>query len=185
MLNNLPKRISSERLTLRIPAPLLDRIKKESDKKDLPINALINRALVKVFLREGQINVLPCISISHILFEKIISGLDNPSIEKAAKHGPNVLRKYYALQNQSLTLETVITDYFSLLSKYCGWFIFHHEKNADEYRLIFETQISSKWAEFLFYYLKSILEETKACIVSESHDNNLIIFEVTKKKKLE
>ncbi len=183
MLNYVPKRITTERLTLRIPTPLLVSLKKESDKKDLPINALINRALEKVFLREGQINVLPRISISQILFEKIISELDNISIERAAKHGPNVLRKYFALQNQRLTLDNVITDYLTLLSKYCGWFTFYHEKTTEKYRLIFETQMAPKWSQFLFYYIKSILEETKVCIVNESHDNNLIIFEVTQKKK--
>jgi hypothetical protein len=183
MLNNLSKRITTERLTLRIPSPLLDSLKKESEEKDIPINALINRTLERVFLRECQLNVLPRISISQMLFEKIILEINNPSIEKAAKNGPRVLRKYFTLQNQSLTLENVISDYFSLLSKYCGWFIFHHEKNDDRYRLVFETQISPKWAEFLFYYIKSILEETKVCIVSESHDDNIIIFEVIKLKK--
>jgi hypothetical protein len=180
----MSKRITTERLTLRIPSHLLDIIKKESDKKDLPVNALINRVLVKSFLYEDQINVLPRISISHILFGKIIEELDDNSIEKISKMGPDILRKYFTIQNQSLTLENVINNYLSSLGKYCGWFTFNSERISDKYRLVFETSINSKWSQFLFYYIKSILNELPVSIVNESSDDNVIVFEILNGKHL-
>jgi hypothetical protein len=183
MLDYTSKRITTERLTLRIPSHLFASIKKESDKKDLPVNALINRVLEKAFLYEGQLNVLPRISISHILFGKIIEELDDSSIEKTAKIGSDIVKKYFTLQNQTLTLDNVITNYFSLLSKYCGWFTFHSERISNKYRLVFEASIGSKWSQFLFNYLKSILSMIGASIVNESRDDNVIVFEVLKKEK--
>jgi hypothetical protein len=180
----MPKRITTERVTLRIPTHLLDRIKKESDKKDLPVNALINRTLVKSFLYENQLNALPRIWISNILFEKIIEELDDNSIEKTAKIGFDIIKKIFTIQNQSLTLDNVITSYFSLLSKYCGWFTFNNEKISNKYRLVFETHIGKKWSQFLFYYIKSILNELTVSIVNESSDENVIVFEVLKDKHL-
>jgi hypothetical protein len=179
----MSKRITTERLTLRIPSHLLDRIKKESDKKDLPVNALINRVLVKSFLYEDQINVLPRISISHILFGKIIEELDDSSIEKTSILGSDIVKKYFTIQNQILTLENIITNYFSLLSKYCGWFTFNSERISDKYRLVFEASIGSKWSQFLFKYIKSILSMIEVSIVNESHEDNVIVFEVLKKEK--
>jgi hypothetical protein len=179
----MSKRITTERLTLRIPSHLLDSIKKESDKKDLPVNALINRALVKAFLHEGQMNVLPRIWISHILFGKIIEELNDSSIEKTAKIGSDIVKKYFTIQNHTLTLDNVITDYFSLLSKYCGWFTFNSERISDKYRLVFEASIGSKWSQFLYNYIKSILNTIEVSIVNESHDDNVLVFEVLKKEK--
>jgi hypothetical protein len=180
----MSKRNTTERLTLRLPSYLLDNIKKESNKRDLPVNALINRVLVKSFLHESQMNVLPRIWISHILFGKIIEELDDNSIEKISKMGPDILRKYFTIQNQSLTLENVINNYLSSLGKYCGWFTFNSERISDKYRLVFETSINSKWSQFLFYYIKSILNELPVSIVNESSDDNVIVFEILNGKHL-
>jgi hypothetical protein len=179
----MSKRITTERLTLRIPSHLLNSIKKESDKKDLPVNALINRALVKAFLYEGQMNVLPRIWISHILFGKIIEEIDDNSIEKIAEIGSDIVKKYFTIQNQTLTLDNVITNYFSLLSKYCNWFTFNSERISNKYRLVFEAHINSKWSLFLFHYIKSILSMIEVSIVNESRDDNVLVFEVLKKEK--
>jgi hypothetical protein len=128
-------------------------------------------------------NVLPRIWISHILFGKIIEELDDSSIEKIAKIGSDIIKKYFTIQNQSLTLDNVITNYFSLLSKYCGWFTFTSERISEKYRLVFETPIGSKWPQFLFIYIKSILNSIEVSIENESREDNVLVFEVLKKEK--
>jgi len=183
MLDYAQKRITTQRLTIRLPTPLLDRLKKESDKKDLPVNALINRALVKVILREEQINTLPNILIPNILFEKVIDELDNNSLEKMANMGPNIVKKFFMIQNQRLTLENVISNYFSVLSKYCGWFTFHHEKLVDKYRLVFESSLGLKWSRFLFNYIRNILNVTESSNINGYFDDDVIVFEIAKTQK--
>lgn len=181
MVESQNKRILNERITLRIPSPLLNTLKKEADKKDLPVNAIVNKILTKSFFQEGRINVLPSISMSQILFKKIIDELDQHTIEETARIGSNIIKKYFALQNQQITLDNVISDYFMVLSKYCGWFTFHYEKIGERHRLVFESQFDSKWAQFLFHYIKSILIITKTFIEKESIYDNIVIFEVSKK----
>lgn len=181
MIETHNKRILNERLTLRIPSPLLNTLKKEADEKDLPVNALINRILTKSSLQDGKVNVMPSISMSQMLFEKIVNELDGPALEKAAKIGSNVIKKFFTLQNQKMTLDNIISDYFVVLSKYCGWFSFHNEKIGEKYRLVFESHFDSKWAQFLFHYVKSILVLVKVFIEKESIDDNIVVFEISKK----
>lgn len=183
MLDYAQKRNTTERLTVRIPTTLLDRLKKESDKKDLPINALINRALVKVFLSEDQINTLPNILITHILFEKMIQEIDDDSLEKLAKMGSNIVKKFFMIQNQSLTLDNLISNYFSVLSKYCGWFAFHNEKKSNKYRLVFESSLGLKWSRFLFNYIRDVLNTIEDYNMDAYYDDNVLVFEVSKISK--
>lgn len=172
--------MSTDRITLRLPRNLLNVLRKESEERDLPLNALINRILDKSVLKEGRINVLPTISVSNMLFEKILEKLDKVTIDEVSKIGPTVTRKYFTLLNQDYTIDNLITDYFMILSKYCGWYKFHHEKINNVYRLVFETPLGSKWTKFLASYVKAILLSFRVHIDEESIEDNIIIFEFRK-----
>ena len=175
----MPQGTQNERMTIRLQKTLVDSLKKQAEEQDLPINSIISRILIQHF-SEKRVDVLPSISVSHILFENMLRGIDDPKLEKIATSGKLITKKYFDLINENHEFENVVKNYFTILGKYCGWFIFHQEKNGSVHKLIFESELGDNWSRFLRTYIKSILEKCKVKIISESCENDVIIFEVIK-----
>jgi hypothetical protein len=128
-----------ERITLRLPQNLMKILKKESDERTLPINALIMRILHKNLIQEAKFKALPAVSIPSHMFVKLIDKLDASVIEELSKSGPKMVKKYFAVVNQDYTIENIVSEYFNMLAKHYGWFTYHFDKTDRKYRLVFES----------------------------------------------
>ncbi len=165
-----------ERITLRLPQNLVKILKKESDERTLPINALITRLLHKNLIQEAKFNALPVVSIPSHLFIKIIDELDVDAIEELSKSGSKMIKKYFTLVNQDCTTENIISEYFTMLAKRYGWFVYRFDKTDRRCRLVFDTHLGAKWTKFVHGQIKTILNTMKVQIEQESIDDNIIVF---------
>lgn len=172
---------STNRITLRLPNSVLNALKKEAEKRDLPLNALVTKMLNKTVSFDMQLDTMPTIIISHVLFSKMIDKIDKASMEEIAREGPNVIKKLFTILGLRYELNEIIDNYFVMLGKYCGWYKFSSNINNARYRLIFETQLGSSWTKFLVAYIKNILESLKIHIDNESMNDNVILFEFVKR----
>jgi len=66
----------TNRITLRLPESILKKLRKESDEKILPLNAIINRILTKHVMFDMRINKLSGITTPQDLLSNIIDKLD-------------------------------------------------------------------------------------------------------------
>lgn len=171
------KRTSAHRITLRMPNSIFTEIRKEAELKDLPVNAVINKLLSKNTSYDIKFNVIPTITMSHVLFSKIVEEIDEQTIEKIASEGPDVVKKLFTLLGIPYTLHEVIESYFVTFGKYCGWYKFTYQVKNSQYRLVFETSLGTSWTKFLFLYVKNILGSLGAHIVNSSIHDNIILFE--------
>lgn len=80
---------STNRITLRLPKNTLEELKKEADEKDLPLSSLVIRILNKNVSFDRQFGSIKTILLSEVMFEEILDNMDQATIEKVAKMGPN------------------------------------------------------------------------------------------------
>ena len=172
----------ADRITLRLPIRVSNTLKKEADRRDLPLNALITKILYKNVSFDMQINALPSVTISNFLFSRMIDTMSGADLEEIAKDGPDAIRKLFAIQGIEYKLDEIIENHFVMMSKYCGWFSFTNNVKNDRYRLIFETQLGSKWMQFLLSYVTNILESLKIHIDDKSIHENVLVFNFTKRQ---
>jgi hypothetical protein len=172
---------STNRITLRLPNSVLNALKKEAEKKDLPLNALVTKMLNKIVSFDMQLDAMPTILMSHILFTKIIDEIDESSMEEIAREGPNIVKNLFMILGLGYELDNVINNYLVTLGKYCGWYKFNSEITRNHYRLVFEIKLGSKWAKFVTAYMRNILESLKIHIDNESVNHNVIVFEFVKR----
>ncbi len=172
---------STNRITLRLPNNILNALKKEAEKKDLPLNALVTRMLTKIVSFDMQLDAMPTIIMSHALFTKMIDKIDEASMEEITKEGPNIIKNLFTILGLRYELDNVINNYLITLGKYCGWYKFSPEITRNNYRLVFEIQLGSKWIKFAAAYVKNILESLKIHIDNESINHNVIVFEFVKR----
>ena len=172
---------STNRITLRLPKDTLEALKKEADKKDLPISSIAVRILNKSVSYDMHFKSMPTLIIPQVLFAEIIENMDQGSIEKVAKMGPTIVKRLCTLSHWKYDVDSVIDNYFTTLGKYYGWFQFHHKSDHGKYRLVFETRMSKKWTKFLSIYLRSILDSMKIHIDEQSIEDDLMIFEFMKR----
>lgn len=172
---------STNRVTLRLPKDTLEALKKEADKKDLPISSIAVRTLVKSVSYDRHLKSLPTLTVPQVLFTEIIENMDQIAIEKIAKMGPTLVKRLCTLSHWKYDIDSVIDNYFTILGKYYGWFQFHHESDHGKYRLVFETGMGKKWTKFLSIYLRLILESLKIHIDDQSIEDDLLIFEFVKR----
>jgi len=171
---------STNRVTLRLPNEVLNVLKKEAQRKDLPLNALVTKFLYKIVSFDMNIQAMPTIMIHEFLFSKMFDDLNESKLEKIASEGPRIVKKMFAVLGLRYDLDQVISNYFETTGKYCRWYTFKHEVHHNHYRLVFETQLGPKWAKFVKTYVKSILESFVITIDDESVNDNIIVFEVTR-----
>ncbi len=168
---------STNRMTLRLPNHILKKLKKEAEKKDLPLNAVITKILSKNTNYEMEFNAIPSITMSHNLFLKMIDKIDEENLEKISVDGPDVIKKLFTIIGVDYNLDNITEKYFIILAKYCGWFKFTHTIDGNHYRFVFETSFGSKWTKFLLSYVKNILHSLKIHLDNESIHDNVILFE--------
>jgi hypothetical protein len=172
----------AKRITLRLPNRVSSTLKKEAERRDLPLNALITKILFKNVSFDMQINSLPSVTMSDFLFSRMIDKLSTKDLEEIAKEGPDAIRKLFAIQGIEYKLDEIIENHFVMMSKYCGWFSFTNNSKNDKYRLIFETQLGSKWMQFLSLYVTNILESLKIHIDNKSIHENVLVFNFIKRQ---
>ena len=172
---------STNRITLRLPNSVLNILKKEAEKKDLPLNALLTKMLTKIVSFDMQLDVMPTIIMSHALFTKMIDEIDEPSMEEISREGPNIIKNLFTILGLRYELDNVINNYLVTLGKYCGWYKLNPEITHNNYRLVFEIQLGSKWTKFVAEYVKNILKSLKIHIDNESINHNVVVFEFVKR----
>lgn len=169
---------ATNRITLRLPTNILEVLKGEAGRKDIPLNALVTKILTKNIAFDTSINLIPNITIPHFLFAKIIDSLGEQSFEELAKEGPSLVKKLFVIQGIRYELKEVIDNYFLLVGKHCGWYKFTYDAKSPYYRLVFETQSTQQWTKFLSAYVKFILESLRVNIENHSLTDNVIVFEI-------
>lgn len=174
------KKISTNRLTLRLQSDLFETLKINANKKDLTINAMITNVLYKN-LAYDTIDVLPNMVISQDLFALMISKIKESDVTDIAKDGPKVVQKLFDILGLPYEIDHVIYNYFVLLSKYCKWFEFTYKITSDKYRLVFCTGTNARWSIFVQNYIRAIIESLKIIIKNESHHAGIIVFEFSHK----
>ena len=167
----------TNRITLRLPNHILEILKKEADQKDLTLNALVTKILNKNIAFEMHVNAVSSITMTHDLFMKMIEKMDESEIVEIAKEGPKVIKKLFKILGLEYDLDHIIYSYFTIVSKYCGWYEFIHKVKHDRYRLVFNVVPESKWTRFVQVYVKTILESLKIRIDEESVNDTVIVFE--------
>jgi len=168
------------RITVRVSNKVLQELKKESDKSVLPLSSTINRILCNYVIFDIKKNTIPIITTSQILLSKLFKHLDHSEKVELAEQGPKTVMKLFAMLNLEFTLPCVIENYFTMVGRYCGWYIFNYYLKNDHYRLVFKTDIGKEWTKFLSLYLKNILKSLKIRIEKEIIDDSVIVFEFTK-----
>lgn len=168
---------STNRITLRLPNNILEKLKKEAERKDIPLNSVITKILSKNIMYDMEFNSIPTITMSNVLFSKIMDSVDDTTLEKIAEEGPDVIKKLFTIIGAEYNLDSIIEKYFVTFSKYCGWFKFTYEPNDSYYRFVFETQLGKKWTKFLSLYIRNILESLKIHVDNESVHDNVILFQ--------
>jgi len=171
------KNNESKRLTLRLPENVLEVLKNESDKKLLPLNAIISRILSNYINFDIKKDILPTITMSQALLYKMIKKLAGSEMKKLALQGPKTVRNLFAMLNLKYTVQNVIENYFILVGRYAGWYTFDYFLNGNQYRLVFKSELGEEWINFLSFYLRAILESLKVKIKNETIDDSVIIFE--------
>jgi len=169
---------SSKRITLRIPENILKILKNESDKRVLPLNALIGRILANYVNFDMNKNILATITMSQLLFSKIVNKLNESEKNELVLQGPKTVKQLFALLNLEYNLPNVIENYFAVVEKYCGWYSFDHYSDKNQYRLVFKSELDEEWIKFLSLYIRTLLKSLTVKIKNEKIQ--LRIFEVTK-----
>ncbi|MBI3638932.1 MAG: hypothetical protein HY223_01300 [Thaumarchaeota archaeon] len=168
---------STNRITLRLPNNVLEKLKKESERKDIPLNAVITKILSKNTTYDMEFNTISTITMSHVLFSKIMDSVDDIALGEIAAESPDIIKKLFTIMGVEYKLDNVIEKYFVIFSKYCGWFKFTYDTSGQNYRFVFETPLGEKWTKFLSLYVKNVLDSLKIHVDNESTHDNVILFE--------
>lgn len=171
------ERTSTNRITLRLQNDVLEALKREAHKKDLTLNAFINKTLSKNITFEENVNAVPAMILPYDLFIMMLDGLKESDIKAIAIDGPRIVKKLFNIMGLSYDIDHVVHNYFMVLAKYCNWFEFSHKISAGKYRLVFCAGSNEKWVAFLHQYIKGILESLKIIITNESQHDGIIVFE--------
>ena len=178
------RKISTNRLTLRLQSDLLEILKQNAHKKDLTLNAMISNILHKNIAYDETVNVLPNMIIPNVLFYSIVSKIPESEMGDIVKEGPRIVKKHFDILGLQYKIDHVIYNYFVMLGKYCNWFEFSHKVSGNNYRLVFCTGNNHKWSVFVQQYVHAILESLKIIISNESQHAGVVVFEFSHKEYL-
>jgi len=169
------------RVTLRLPNNILQSLKKESEKHDLPLNAVITRILSKNVIFDMKFNVLPTITMSQTLFSKIMTKLDEKNQREIVLYVPKSVKQLFTVLDLNYNLASIIENHFLIMDKYCGWYAFHNNVKGDNYRLVFESDLGPDWIQFLRLYITSILNSLRISNIDVKIENSVLVFEFVNK----
>jgi len=173
----IPKLDHTNRITLRLPSSILQVLKKESEKHDLPLNAIISRILSKNVIFDMKMNVLPTITMSQALFSKIMAKLDEKNQKEIVLYVPKSVKHLFALLNLNYDLKNIVENHFIIMDKYCGWYNFHYDIKGNNYRLVFESDLGPDWIQFLRLYITSILHSLRIDHIDVKIEGSVLVFE--------
>lgn len=168
------------RVTLRLPNNILESLKKESEKHDLPVNAIIARILSKNVIFDLKFNVLPTITMSQALFSKIMAKLDDRNQREIVLYVPKSVKHLFTLLDLNYDLASIIENHFVIMDKYCGWYAFHSDVKENNYRLVFESDLGPDWIQFLRLYITSILNSLRISNIDVKIEGSVLVFEFVK-----
>ena len=181
----MPRLDRTNRVTLRLPHNILQVLKKESEKRDLPLNAIINRILSKNVIFDIQLNVLPTITMSQALFSKILAKLDEKNQKEIVLYVPKSVKQLFAILNLNYDLKNIIENHFIIMDKYCGWYNFYYDLKGNNYRLVFEANLGPDWTQFLKLYLTSILNSLRISDIDVKIEGSVLVFKFQKMTQLD
>jgi len=170
----------TNRVTLRLPNSIFLSLKKESEKHDLPLNAIITRILSKNVIFDMKMNVLPTITMSQTLFSKIMTKLDEKNQREIVLYVPKSVKHLFTLLNLNYDLTSIIENHFVMMDKYCGWYAFSSDVKGDNYRLVFESELGPDWIQFLRLYITSILNSLRIKNIDVTIEGSVLVFEFVK-----
>ena len=168
------------RITLRLPNNILEVLKNESEKHDLPLNAIITRILSKNVVFDIQLNVLPTITMSQALFSKIFDKLDEKNQKEIVLYVPKSVKHRFALVNLNYDFKNIVENHFIIMDKYCGWYNFRYDVKEGNYRLVFESDLGPAWIQFLRLYITSILNSLRISNMDVKIEGSVLVFEFSK-----
>jgi len=177
----MPRLDMINRVTLRLPNNILESLKKESEKHDLPLNAVITRILSKNIIFDMKFNVLPTITMSQTLFSKIMTKLDEKNQREIVLYVPKSVKQLFTVLDLNYNLASIIENHFLIMDKYCGWYAFHNNVKGDNYRLVFESDLGPDWIQFLRLYITSILNSLRISNIDVKIENSVLVFEFVNK----
>ena len=177
----MPRLDMINRVTLRLPNNILESLKKESEKHDLPLNAVITRILSKNVIFDMKFNVLPTITMSQTLFSKIMTKLDEKNQREIVLYVPKSVKQLFTVLDLNYNLASIIENHFLIMDKYCGWYAFHNNVKGDNYRLVFESDLGPDWIQFLRLYITSILNSLRISNIDVKIENSVLVFEFVNK----
>jgi len=143
----------------------------------LPINALIGRILANYVNFDMNKNILTTITMSQLLFSKIVHRLNESEKKELSLQGPKTVKKLFALLNLKYNPQNVIENYFAVIGTYCGWYTFEHYLDKNQFRLVFKSEFDEEWIKFLTLYIRTILQSLNVKIENEEIHDSVIIFE--------
>lgn len=176
----MPRLDPTNRITLRLPNSILQVLKKESEKRDLPLNAIITRILSKNVVFDMQLNVLPTITMSQALFSKIMAKLDKMNQKEIVLYVPKSVKQLFTILNLRYDLPSIIENHFLIMDKYCGWYTFHYDVKENNYRLVFESDLGTDWVQFLRLYITSVLHSLRIDNIDVIIEGSVLVFNFDK-----
>ena len=177
----MPKLEITNRITLRLPNNILHSLTKESEKHDLPLNAIITRILSKNVIFDMKFNVFPTITMSQALFSKIMSKFDEKNQREIVLYVPKSVKQLFAILNLKYDLTNIIENHFVIMDKFCGWYVFHSDVKGNNYRLVFESELGPDWTQFLRLYITLILNSLRISNIDVKIEGSVLVFEFVKK----
>lgn len=178
------EKTNNSRITVRLPNNLLESLKTDARKKDLSLNALISNVLSKSIIYHETINLIPNVIFPFELLTVIMSEMDDSTLVTISEEGPMVVRKLFDIMGLAYNIDNVLQNYFSIVSKYCNWFVFSYVQKGKKYRLVFSSGKDEQWIKFIQNYIKIILQSLKINISDEYVHDGIIVFEFVYKEHM-
>ncbi|MDE2590985.1 MAG: hypothetical protein KGL95_15115, partial [Patescibacteria group bacterium] len=89
------ERTPTNRITLRLQNDVLEILKREADKKDLTLNAFINKVLNKNITYEENVNAILNVVLPYDFFLLIVAKLNEDDMKELAQKGPGIVKKLF------------------------------------------------------------------------------------------
>jgi hypothetical protein len=149
---------SAFHVSVRIPAPLRNRLKKEAKLRHVTLNSLIISILAKYDSFDKILEGTKAIPLSGAFFEELLEITSIEQMENIAKKlGAKVVRQSFAFQGIDFNLDNLIKFYFEPLSEHSGWYQFNTRFEGASRKLVFTHTHGPKWTAFLKQYYAAII----------------------------
>lgn len=154
----------------------MNKIKKNAEKKDLPVSSIIVNCLYRTIALDQQLKVLPTITITEDFFKFNLNQINEIDMDELAKEGPKLIQKMFTFLGLEYNTKNVLDEFFSVIGKTWKWYEFSYDVTNDQYRLVFETQLGKKWSKFLGFFIKNILESLKIFSIDETKNDGILVY---------